>query len=105
MQKKYGFLSFAARVLRVVAWVVLVVGVILAIVSGIGVAGWASGQTTGIASGIAGGILGFLVAIAVAIFSFLTWVFLLATREILFLLIDMEENTRNTAEGVAKEAS
>jgi uncharacterized membrane protein len=104
MQKKYGFLSFAAKVLRIVAWVALVVGVILSIVLGLMAASWANGATSGLASGIAGGVLGFFVGIASAIFTFLTWVFLLATREILYLLMDVEENTRNTAEGVANEA-
>ena len=32
MEKKYSFLPFAAKVLRVVAWIVLVVGVIASIV-------------------------------------------------------------------------
>jgi hypothetical protein len=100
MQKKYGFLSFAAKVLRIVAWVVLVVGVIGSIVFGISTAG----STTPVVGGIAGSIAGFFFAVIGSIFSFLAWVLLLATREILYLLMDVEENTRNTAEGVAKEA-
>jgi TRAP-type mannitol/chloroaromatic compound transport system permease large subunit len=101
MQKKYGFLSFAARVLRIVAWVVLVVGVIGSILFGITTAG----STEGGIAGFAGAIAGFFFAVAGSILSFLAWVFLLATRELLYLAIDVEENTRNTAVGVAKELS
>jgi uncharacterized membrane protein len=101
MQKKYSFLFFAAKVLRVVAWIVLVVGVIASIIFGISTAS----SATALVSGIAGGIAGFFVAVLGSIFSFLAWVFLLATREILYLLMDVEENTRNTAERVAKESS
>jgi len=96
MQKKYGFLPFAAKVLRIVAWIVLVVGVIGSIVLGIG---------NGAAGGLAGGIWGFIIAVAGIIFSFLAWVFLLTARELLYLLMDVEENTRNTAERITKESS
>ena len=96
MQKKYGFLPFAAKVLRIVAWIVLVVGVIGSIVSGI---------LNGAAGGLAGGIWGFIIAVAGIIFSFLAWVFLLTARELLYLLMDVEENTRNTAERITKESS
>jgi TRAP-type mannitol/chloroaromatic compound transport system permease large subunit len=99
MQKKYGFLSFAARVLRIVAWVVLVVGVIGSILFGISTAG----ATDGAIAGFAGAVAGLFLAIIGSILSFLAWVFLLATRELLYLAIDVEENTRNTAERVAKE--
>jgi hypothetical protein len=42
------------------------------------------------------GVIGF---IAFGI-SFLAWLFLLATRELFYLLIQVEENTRNTAERI-----
>jgi uncharacterized membrane protein len=99
MQKRYGFLSFAARVLRVVAWVVLVVGIIASIVLGIS----AASSANGVAGGLVGGITGVFVAVLGVIFSFLGWVFLLTARELLYLLMDVEENTRNTAERVTRE--
>jgi len=49
---------------------------------------------------LTGGLEGAFYAIAGAIFSFLTWLFLLATRELFYLLIQVEENTRNTAERI-----
>jgi uncharacterized membrane protein len=96
MQNKYSFLPFAAKVLRVVAWIVLVVGVIASIVIGI----WMGNAANGGISGLAGGITGFFIAVAGVIFSFLTWVFLLTARELLYLFMDVEENTRNTAERI-----
>jgi len=86
--QKYSFLPFAARVLRVVGWIVLVVGVIASIVYGI----WT------------GGLVGVFFVFAGVIFSFLTWVFLLTARELLYLFMDVEENTRNTAESITKKS-
>jgi hypothetical protein len=82
--QRYPFLKFATAVLRVVGWIVLVCGVIGSIGFGI----WT------------GGLEGAFYAIAGAIVFFLTWLFLLATRELFYLLIQVEENTRNTAERI-----
>jgi TRAP-type mannitol/chloroaromatic compound transport system permease large subunit len=93
--EKYPFLRYATAVLRVVGWVVLVVGVIGAIVFGV---------TTG-------GAIGAFYAIGGVIFAFLAWLFLLATREFIYIMIHIEENSRNTAqntgitaEGVASKS-
>jgi hypothetical protein len=82
--EKYPFLRFATTVLRVVGWIVLVAGVIGSIVLGV----------------MMGDITGAFYAVGGVIASFLTWLFLLATREIFYLLIQVEENTRNTAERI-----
>ena len=94
--QKYSFLPFAAKVLRVVGWVVLVVGVIASIIIGIFIGSAANGGI----GGLAGGITGFFIAVGGVILSFLTWVLLLAARELLYLFMDVEENTRNTAESI-----
>lgn len=86
--EKYPFLRFAASVLRVVAWIVLIGGVIGSIILGI----------------VTGGIYGAFMAVGGVIFSFLYWVFLLATKELFYLFMDVEQNTRNTAERVTKES-
>ncbi len=86
--EKYPFLRYATLVLRIVGWIVLVVGVIASIVFGV--------RT--------GGITGAFYAIGGIIFSFLSWLFLLATRELIYILIHIEENTRNTAERLTKES-
>jgi len=88
--QKYRFLPFAAKVLRVVGWIVLVVGVIGSIFYGI-VTGSAEGGTL---------VVGVVTAVAGVIVSFLAWVFLLTIRELLYLFMDVEENTRNTAERI-----
>jgi hypothetical protein len=82
--QRYPFLRFTTAVLRILGWIVLVVGVIGSIGYGI----------------ITGGIMGVFYAVGGVIFSFLTWLFFLATRELLYLLIQVEENTRNTAERI-----
>jgi hypothetical protein len=82
--QKYPFLRFATLVLRILGWAVLVIGVIGAIYIGV--------QT--------GGIIGAFYAIGGVIIAFLAWLFLLATRELFYLLIQVEENTRNTAERI-----
>ncbi|HJX69198.1 MAG TPA: hypothetical protein VJ406_03145 [Dehalococcoidia bacterium] len=82
--QKYPFLRFATSVLRVVGWIVLIGGVIGSLVYGI----------------MTGGIVGAFMAIAGLVGSFLAWLFLLATRELFYLLIQVEENTRNTAERI-----
>ena len=89
--QKYRFLPFAAKVLRVVGWIVLVVGVIGSIILGIG--------TPSVYGEISGGA-GILIAVGGIICSFLAWVFLLTARELLYLFMDVEENTRNTAERI-----
>ncbi|MCK5181665.1 MAG: hypothetical protein KAQ73_03910 [Dehalococcoidia bacterium] len=98
--QKYSFLPFAARVLKVVGWVVLVVGVIGSIVFGI----MTGGANNGAVSGLAGTVTGIFLAVGGIIVSFLAWVFLLATSELFYLFMDVEENTRNTAERIVKES-
>ncbi len=82
--QRYPFLRFATTVLRVVGWIVLIGGVIGSIVFGI----------------VTGGVTDAFMAVGGIIGSFLTWLFLLATRELFYLLIQVEENTRNTAERI-----
>ena len=98
--QKYSFLPFAAKVLKVVGWIILVVGVIGSIVFGITIGGAENGTLVG----VAGTLAGIFVAVGGIIISFLAWVFLLATSELFFLFMDVEENTRNTAERIIKES-
>ncbi|MHC1578563.1 MAG: hypothetical protein ACXQTH_02355 [Dehalococcoidia bacterium] len=83
--QRYPFLRFATAVLKYVGWIILIVGVIGSIALGV--------QTSGVA--------GAFYAVGGIIISFLTWLFLLATRELFYLLMQVEENTRNTAERIA----
>lgn len=79
---EYYYIKYATSALRVVGWIILVVGIVGSLVWGI---------TTG---GIEGG---FRIVIGM-IGSFLAWLVLLAVRELLKLFMDVKENTGNTAE-------
>ena len=83
--QRYPFLRFATAVLRILGWIILVVGIIGSIAFGV----------------MTGGLMGVFYAVGGVIVSFLTWLFLLATRELLYLLIQVEENTRNTADRIS----
>jgi hypothetical protein len=82
--QRYPFLRFATSVLRVVGWIVLVGGVIGSIVFGIATKGAA----------------GVFMAVVGVIVSFIAWLLLLATKELYYLFVQVEENTRNTAERI-----
>ena len=88
----YYYIKYATSALRVIAWIVLVVGVIGSIVLGI---------TTG---GIEGGFLPVIGMIIGIIGSFLAWLLLLAASELFKLFMDVKENTINTAESITKES-
>jgi hypothetical protein len=88
--EKYPFLLRAASVVKIVAWVELVFGVIGAFIAGISMA------VTG--DGIGAGLAIFVIILGV-LYSVVAWIFLLAASEIFRLLIDVEENTRKTAGG------
>ena len=80
---EYYYIKYTLSALRVIAWAVLIIGVIASIVWGI---------TTGEIEGGLWTVLGI-------IGSFLAWLALLAARELLKLFMDVKANTRNTAEG------
>jgi small-conductance mechanosensitive channel len=78
----YYYMKYALSALRVIAWIVLTLGVIGSLVWGVSMGGLDGGLR--IAIGI--------------IVSFLAWLALLAAREFLKLFIDVKENTGNSAE-------
>ena len=86
--QEYYYIKYATSALRAIAWIILVLGVIGSIFWGI--------TTGGIGGGfrIVMGILG----------SFLVWLLLLATRELIYLFIHLEEDTRSTAESIIEES-
>ena len=82
--QEYYYIKYATSALRVIAWVVLVLGCIGSIFWGI--------TTGGIGGGgrIVIGIIG----------SFLAWLLLLATRELIYLFVHLEEDTKSITEGI-----
>jgi hypothetical protein len=87
--QEYYYLKYAISVLRVIAWIVLTIGFIGSLFWGI---------TTG---GFVGGLRIVLGIIA----SFLAWLLLLAARELIYLCIHFEEDTRSTTEGITDKSS
>ena len=87
--QEYYYIKYATSALRVIAWIILVLGLIGSFVWGI---------TTG---GIEGG---FRIVIGI-IGSFLAWLGLLTARELLKLFMDVKENTINTAESITKKSN
>jgi len=92
---RYPFLRFAAGVLRVLGWIALVLGVIGSIGGGV-MAGMVVGQSLEVP--FVNVLAGAMVVIMGMICSFLVWLYLLSTRELFHLAIDVEQNTRDTAE-------
>jgi len=86
--QEYYYIKYATSALKVVAWIILVLGFIGSLVWGIPM------------GGIKGG---FLIVIGM-IGSFLAWLLLLAAKELLKLFMDVKENTISTAEGVTKKS-
>ncbi len=86
--QEYYYIKYATSALRVIAWIILVLGFIGSIVWGI---------TTG---GIGGG---FRIVIGI-LGSFLVWLLLLATRELIYLFIHLEEDTRSTSESIIEKS-
>lgn len=86
--QEYYYIKYTANALRVIAWIVLILGVISSLVWGI---------TTG---GIEGGVW----IVIGLIGSFLAWLLLLTARELLKLFMDVKENTIKTAERLTKKS-
>jgi len=87
--QEYYYLKYAVSVLRVIAWVVLTIGLIGSLFWGITTGGFEGGLR------IVLGIIG----------SFLAWLVLLAARELLYLCIHLEEDTRSTTAGITDKSS
>lgn len=98
---KYRFLPYVTSVLRVLGWAVLVIGVLASIILGLEIMNgglMVSGtELRGVGMGVSAIVLGI-------VGSFLAWLFLLVSRELIYLFIHVKENTRNTAESITQES-
>jgi len=98
---EYHFLPYVTSVLRVLGWAVLIIGVLASILLGLeimngGLTVWKT-ELRGVGMGVSVIVLGI-------IGSFLAWLFLLVSRELVYLFIHVRENTRNTAESITEES-
>jgi uncharacterized membrane protein len=99
---EYRFLPYVTSVLRVLGWAVLVIGVIASILFGLRIMN--DGLTIG-GIGLMGVGMGVSAIVLGMIGSFLTWLFLLVNRELVYLFIHVKENTRNTAESITENSN
>jgi hypothetical protein len=101
MQKKYSVLRIIATINKVIAWIVLVLGVLggcVSLAAGLLPGLTATGSRTApalVMGGLATGLATSVGAIFLAVIYFLVFY---SFGEMIYLLIDLEENTRATAE-------
>ncbi len=96
MEKRYKLLRLIATLWKVLAWLVLIVGLLgsvgallMALVGGMG---QTMGQMTGF--NVAGPLIGLLMMLSGAIVSIFYFAMLYTFGEVLMVLIQIEENTR-----------
>lgn len=94
MKKKYTALRVIATIYKVIAWITLVLGVIGFIISI--VTGSLAG-IKGIRYGFGGGFIGLLSGVGILIYCIIAFLGLLALSEAIYVVLDIEENTRKTA--------
>ncbi len=105
MTKKYRALRFIAVLLRILAWIVLVVGVLSAI--GALIAGFVGGgesmwQQFGVRPMVSGVVAGLVVFFTVLFWAAVDALALFAAADYIVLFMDIEANTRATAHYLAE---
>lgn len=105
MEKRYRVLRFVASVFKIVAWIVLVLGVVSAIAAVVlGAMGTDVGRglLDAVLTGVVGGILA---GVALLISSVVYFLVLYAIGELIYVGLAIEENTRETAFYLRGESS
>lgn len=96
MERRFTALRIIGTVLKIIAWLMLILGILGAI--GLLIASFALTDQLGISElnvgGPLAGIAGFVVTLVIAILQFLS---LYAGGEFIYLFLAIEENTRRTA--------
>lgn len=101
MQKKYGVLRIIATINKIIAWIVLVLGVLGGCVSlAVGVLpGLTAASSRTAPALLAGGLMmGLATGVGAIVISVIYFLVFYSFGELIYLLIDLEENTRATAE-------
>lgn len=96
MERRFTALRIIGTVLKILAWITLLLGILLAIASvvvGIGLSGQEALLGVDLA-GPLGAVAMFIAVIIIAVFNFLL---LYAAGEAIYALLSLEENTRRTA--------
>ena len=96
-KKRYGIVQTVSGILNVLAWVSLVLGILGGLLGGI------FGMGSMFRDNVGAGIFGGLAGIVAGVFLGLVWfVIFKYSAEFIHLCIDIEENTRHTAELLEK---
>lgn len=98
---QYRFLPYVTSVLRVLGWAVLITGVLASILLGLEIM---DVGLTVLNTELRGVTIGVSVIVLGVVGSFLAWLFLLVSRELVCLFIQVKENTRNTADSITGES-
>jgi hypothetical protein len=83
--EKYALLRTIAAIFKILAWIILVVGIVGSIWGGIYIVGEL-------------GTLGYIAVTGGVVCSVLTFIVLLAAAELIYVILDIEQNTRKTSE-------
>ncbi len=101
MQKKYGVLRIIATINKIIAWIVLVLGVLggcVSLVVGLLPGLTATSSRTAPALLMGGLAAGLVTSVGAIFFAVLYFLVFYSFGEMIYLLIDLEENTRATVE-------
>ena len=91
MKRKYGALRVIAVILTVLAWISLILGVLGSILAGV------LGADALTAVDMPGGTFAAITIIVGIIVSIVYFLILLGAAQLIYLLVDVERNTRETA--------
>ena len=91
MKRKYGALRVIAVILTVLAWIALILGVLGSILTGV------LGADVLTTVDIPGGTFAAITIIVGIIVSIVHFLILLGAAQLIYLLVDVERNTRETA--------
>jgi lipopolysaccharide export LptBFGC system permease protein LptF len=96
MDRRFTALRVIGTILKILAWIVLILGVLAALASLF--FGFTLREQLGISGVAVGGPLaGIVLFVVILIFAILDYLFLYAAGEFLFLFLSIEENSRRTA--------
>jgi TM2 domain-containing membrane protein YozV len=99
---EYYYIKYAVSVLRVLGWVVLIIGILASILLGLEIMN--GGLVVGTRE-LIGARVGASAIVLGIVGSFLAWLILLAARELICLFTYVEEGTRSTTEGIIDKSS
>lgn len=104
MTKKYRILRVVATGFQVVGWITIIVGILagialclISIVGGSGLGAITDDSGGAFAGALAGVVGGVVVGVAATLYGIIVGFALIASGQIYYVLLDVEENTRETA--------